>query len=270
MNTFFEAVTARFIENLKTFRVLSANSGNGSEAVILTDGSVNAKIVYTPDTSRFFLFRGKADQGEDEMTELQSYFFEPSGDAAADMREAASVANEFCETFAGPDVLAPAAVPSASRVTAKKERENDETSAIFFANRIPGVLPECREPLLQHKEHYGMLLPNRFCEEVVNAAVDSLLDDKSRRRDKEAFFAFLDKMYAAGDMDVKSIITMTILNHITGEERMADVESLLSDDLRKSWKAARRFIGKNVKPEKESAYQQLSKKYRSQLMNGQF
>ena len=73
-------------------------------------------------------------------------------------------------------------------------------------------------------------------------------------------------MYDSGDMDVKSIITMTILNSITGEERIGYVESLLSDTLKKSWKSARKFIGKTVKPEKESKYKQMSQQYRSQLM----
>ena len=266
MSNYFEAVTGRFMENLSAFRVMSSDSQGGNESVVLTDGSVKAKIVYSPDVKRFFLFKGEADCADDDFEQMQSYFFEPSEDESADLREAASVANEFAETFAGVDVSAPV-IPAASRKLSKKERENDENSAVYFANRIPAVLPECREPLLQHKEHYGMLLPNKFCDEVVNAAVDKMLGDKSRKKNAEDFFALLDKMYATGDMDVKSIITMTILNHITGEERMEYVESLLSDGTRKAWKSARRFIGKKVKPEKESKYQQLSQKYRSQLMD---
>ena len=266
MSIFFEAMTGKLLENLGAFRVVSADSDGGKETVVLTDGSVNAKVVYAPDVKRFFLFKGAADCTDDGYEQMQSYFFEPSGDEGSDLRDAVSVANEFSETFAGVDALSPN-IPAASRKLSKKERESDENSAVYFANRIPAVLPECREPLLQHKEHYGMLLPNKFCDEVVNAAVDKMLDDKTRRKDAEAFFALLDKMYATGDMDVKSIITMTVLNHITGEDRIATVEGLLSDGTRKAWKSARRFIGKKVKPEKESKYRQLSQKYRSQLMD---
>lgn len=266
MSNYFEAVTGKFIENLSAFRVVSTDSEGGNESVVLTDGSVKAKIVYSPEVKRFFLFKGEAECADDDFEQMQSYFFEPSGDEGADLREAASVANEFSETFVGVDVSAPV-IPAASRKLSKKERENDENSAVYFANRIPAVLPECREPLLQHKEHYGMLLPNKFCDEVVNAAVAEMLGDKTRKKDTEEFFALLDKMYATGDLDVKSIITMTILNRITGEERIEYVESLLSDGTKKAWKSARRFIGKKVKPEKESKYQQLSQKYRSQLMD---
>lgn len=266
MSIYFETAVAKFTENLEKFSVVSTKAKDGSETAILTDGEVSAKIVYAPELKRFYLFQGEPNGGEDDFEEVQSYFFELTGDEASDLREAASVANEFSENFGGgaPVVVN---VPASSRTASKKERESDETSAVYFANRIPGVLPECREPLLQHKEHYEMLLPNKFCDEVVNAAVAKMLSDKKQKKKAEEFFAFLERMYYSGDLDVKSIITMTILNHITGEERMEYVESLLSADMNKAWRSARRYIGKEVKPEKESTYQQMSKKYRAQIEN---
>lgn len=266
MSIYFETTVAKFTENLEKFSVVSSEEKDGSESAILTDGEINAKIVYAPDVKRFYLFKGEPDGGADDFEEVQSYFFELTGDQASDLREAASVANEFSENFGGgaPVVVN---VPASSRTVSKKERENDETSAVYFANRIPSVLPECREPLLQHKEHYEMLLPNKFCDEVVNAAVAKLLSDKKQKQKTEEFFAFLEKMYYSGDLDVKGIITMTILNNITGDERIEYVESLLSADMNKAWRAARRYIGKEVKPEKESTYQQMSKKYRAQIEN---
>lgn len=266
MSIYFETAIAKFTENLEKFSVVSTETKDGSESAILTDGEVSAKIVYAPDVERFYLFQGEADCGADDFEEVQSYFFALTGDEASDVREAMSVANEFSENFGGGAPVA-VPVPASSRAASKKERESDESSAIFFVNRIPSVLPECREPLLQHKEHYGMLLPNQFCGEVVNAAVAKMLSDKKQKKKSEEFFAFLEKMYYAGDMDVKSIITMTILNHITNEERLEYVEGLLSSDMNKAWRAARRYIGKEVKPEKESTYQQMSKKYREQLKN---
>lgn len=264
MSVFFDAAISRFMENNSDFKVASSQTNGGQESAVLTDGQSNAKIVYSPEMKRFFLFKGDVNCSDSDYTELQSYLYEPTGDDAADIREAVSVANEFSETFGG---SAPVSViPTASRKLSKKERDSDESSAVYFVNRIPGVLPECREPLLMHKEYFDMLLPNKFCEEVVVSAVARLLSDKSRKSQAEQFFAFLNKMYDSGDMDVKSIITMTILNSITGEERIEYVDSLLSDTLRKSWKSARKFIGKEVKPEKESKFKQASEQYRAQLM----
>ncbi len=265
MSEIFNAVIARFIENNKGFAVASTETKGNQETAILTDGDRNAKIVYTPDTKRFFLFKAAADSASDDYLEMQSYFFDPTGDSVSDAREACSVANEFSETFSGPAPMN--VIPEASRRLSKKERDSDESSAVYFVNRIPGVLPECREPLLLHKEYFDMLLPNKFCEEVVVSAVARLLSDKTRKAQAEQFFAFLNKMYDSGDMDVKSIITMTILNSITGQERIETVEDLLSEGLRKAWKSARKFIGKEVKPEKESKYKLAADKYRAQLMD---
>lgn len=265
MSMYFDAAVTRLTENLDKFHKVSAAAENGTESAIFTDGEVSLKLVYAPELKRFYLFRGEADCADDAFEQIQTYYYETTDDKAADLREAMSVANEFSENFASPAPIV--AAPASSRASERKDRENDETSAIFFVNRIPGVLPECREPLLQHKAHYEMLLPNKFCSEVVNAAVAKLLSDKTQKNKAEEFFAFLEKMYFSGDMDVKSIITMTILNNISGEERIAYVEEMLSSDMNKAWRAARRFIGKTVKPEKETTYQQMSRKYREQIQN---
>lgn len=267
MSKYFEAAVVRFTENCPDFHLITSQESDGSESAILANDSLRVKMVYSPSLKRFYLFQGEPDGGDDDFEEVQSYFFELSGDHAIDMKEAVSVGNEFSDSYSAHPAME-VNVPTASRVTARKDRENDETSAVYFVNRIPAVLPECREPLLQHKEHYEMLLPNKFCEEVVNAAVAKMLADKTQKGKAEEFFTFLEKMYGMGDLDVKSIITMTILNAITGEERIAYVEGLLSSDMNKAWRASRRYIGKNVRPEKESTYQQMSKKYRAQLNNG--
>ncbi len=265
MSIYFDTAKSRFMENISTFRLVSEEQKGSSEIALFTNDKMNAKLLYAPDAKRFYLFKCELGCGEDEYVELQSYFFETSGDEQADIREAISVANEFSETLGG-NLSAPS-VPTASRKMSKKERDTDEASAIYFVNRIPNVLPECREPLLQHKEHYEMLLPNKFCEEVVTVAVDKMLSTKSEKNKAQEFFAFIDKMYSLGGMDVKSIITMTILNSITGEKRIEQVEGYISSELSKAWRMARRYIGKEVKPEKESKYQQMSREYRSQLEN---
>ncbi len=263
MSIYFNAAKNRLLENLQGFNEISSEEVDGQESAVFSNENVTVKLIYSPETSRFHLLK-RIEEGE--YNELQSYYFAPSDDESADLKDAASVANEFCDTLLSNRTRS--AVPSASRKEVKKERENDEASAIYFVNRIPTVLPECREPLIRHKEYYEMLLPNKFCDETVTAAVSKMLDDKTRNKDAQAFFDFLDKMYLDGGMDVKSIITMTILNNITGEARIARVEDMLSDDLAKAWKAARGYIGKEVKPAKESRYQKFSKNYRDRLENG--
>lgn len=268
MSIYFDAAKSKLAANLSDYRLIDTIQNGTNESAVFTNDKTNIKILYSPELKRFFLFRGEAGCAIDDYSELQSYFFEASDDEDADLRDAASVANEFTDTL-GATPYTPV-IPAASRKVGKKDRDNDETSAVFFVNRIPTILPECRNALLQHKAHYDMLLPNNFCEEVVNAAVDAMLKNKSSAKGKETaekFFEFLSEMYSTGDLDVKSIITITILNHITGDENIEYVEELLSADLIKAWKSARHFIGKDVKPEKVSKYKQMSNAYREQLQN---
>ena len=59
----------------------------------------------------------------------------------------------------------------------------------------------------------------------------------------------LSTQYANGDADTRSIITIVILNSIP-EDKCGVVNEYLSEELQKAWKAASKFRGKTVKPEK--------------------
>ena len=59
MSLYFDSAIARFLENNKGFAVASAETKGMQETAILTDGQVNAKIVYSPDVNRFLGFRVK-------------------------------------------------------------------------------------------------------------------------------------------------------------------------------------------------------------------
>ena len=58
-------------------------------------------------------------------------------------------------------------------------------------------------------------------------------------------------MYQSGDMDVRSIITMVLLNGFQDETALMRVEEKFSEDLAKSYKYGRKLKGKKVKPEKK-------------------
>ena len=62
-------------------------------------------------------------------------------------------------------------------------------------------------------------------------------------------------------MDCRSIITIVILNGIEGEKNEELMDEALDDMLKKAWKFARRYRGKEVKPEKpkkKSKFQQMA------------
>ena len=59
----------------------------------------------------------------------------------------------------------------------------------------------------------------------------------------------LSTQYSNGDADTRSIITIVILNSVP-EDKQDTVKAELSEDLQKAWKAALKFKGKKVRPEK--------------------
>ncbi len=57
----------------------------------------------------------------------------------------------------------------------------------------------------------------------------------------------LSDLYSNGTKDVRSIITMVVLNRI---ENTAPLQECLSEELKKAWEHSLKYKGKEVKPEK--------------------
>ncbi len=228
---------------------------SGPEPYALYNCEADTLLVkYAKGDKRFYLCKGEANANADDCGHIQTYYFdEAAGDGE---REASAIALEFLDTLSGP------VRPSKDRIAAvakqaKKEETGDSMDANFFVNRIPAAFPECRIPLLSHKEFYGEILPVKFCEETVCAALAENLKKGNKAR-LNPFFELLSNAYDKGDMDTKSIIVQVILNSIMDEEERALAEGKISDTLRKAWIAGRKFIGKEVKPEPVSTAKKLA------------
>lgn len=244
----FEIIRTKVLERLSGFgiaaeeetqKIISCRFESESDAVVLS---------YDKQKKLYELFRGAKEDKNEQLTKLQSYLFdEEAGDGT---KEANSVANEFI------DSLVAKPVKSAVAQRRRADKASDESSAIFFVNRIPSVMPECREPLLLHKSHYEQVLPRYFCEEVVNVA----FADARRKGEKgklSQFCNLLSNMYKSGDLDTKSIIVQVILASVPQSE-VEYINSLLSDDLSKAWKHGRKWYNRKVKAPKKTAMEKFT------------
>ncbi len=211
-------------------------------------------VKYAKGDKRFYLCKGEANAKADDCGHVQTYYFdEASGDGE---REANSIALEFLDTLAKPVSVSRERIAAVAK-QAKKEESGDSMDVNFFVNRIPSAFPECRLPLISHKEYYGEILPLKFCEETVCVALaDNLKKGNTSRLNP--FFELISNAYEKGDMDTKSIIVQVILNSIMDEEERALAEGKLSEQLRKAWIAGRKYIGKEVKPEPVSTAKKLA------------
>ena len=72
---------------------------------------------------------------------------------------------------------------------------------------------------------------------------------RASKPELEKFAGVFNLQYGNGDVDTRSIITVVILNSLSNEE-FESLYEYFDDDLKKASKAARKYKGKNVKPEK--------------------
>ncbi len=261
MKEFFDVVKNKLLDELKGqgFTLQSESTGGNHMIAVIANEEERLNLEY--DKKLFSLYRGPADGAESSMLKVQTYLFD--SEAGDGVREATGVANEFIETLgrkAGTGIKQ----TQPQQRKRNKDKNSEENDVIFFINRLITSLPECRTPLQQHKAHYEQLLPRRFCEEVVTAAQRDMMREGNRARIAE-YFQLLETMYTKGDLDVRAII-MQILLAAVSEKDYPVVESYFSDDNRKAWIAARKFYGKNVRPEAKSTMQKFAA-YQADTLN---
>jgi hypothetical protein len=64
----------------------------------------------------------------------------------------------------------------------------------------------------------------------------------------------VESAYKSGDLDVRAVITIIILNSIETEKAENSLRNNINDDLKKAWDAAKKVKNKKVKPEKIKRY----------------
>lgn len=238
----------------KGFELVPSKSENDNVTFAVFKGTETAyKIEYSEETKKFLLLRADVVEGEideNNYAVLETHLLEDSSDEG----DANFLAADFIESIESKTVIKKSR--AALTAQARKEKENDETGIIFFVNRFPSVLPELRDPLIRHKEHFGNILPINFCEQCVNEAVLKMMRDGENQK-MSKFFTLLSDMYKNGDLEVKSVIVQTVLKEISNPDHILTAESYMSDELIKAWRAGKRYYGKNVKPEKASLTQKL-------------
>lgn len=256
MVKFFSVVQQGIYDILakRGFELKSADEANGISDAIYANEDMAYKLEYNDVDKKFYLYRGTATERvpNDDFQSVSVYLFEPA--AGEENEEAAMVVCDFKDSL---ESKTSAKKSMQSRAASQKEKESDETGAVFFVNRFPSIMPETKDPLMAHKQHYGILLPNNFCEQCVSKAIYKLVDENEDKQKMAKVFEFLSQMYHDGDLDVKAIIVQTLLAKFEKEIHVEIVESYLSEELKKAWTMGKRYYGKELPPEKMTATQKL-------------
>lgn len=219
------------------------NDGEG-RSVLFTNEDAAYSILYNKGKKRFELRACGADEGKPDLQwkSVSIWLFDPENDS---LPQAESIINDFVETIQGPK-------RKAAIQTKKKHKKEDENNAdpLFFFNRFVGIFPELRDELNEEKTQYGDVRAVHFARTNLLPKIEALCTQVSNQDGMKRCCELLNNMYVAGDIDVRSIIIMVILNGIDNQTAIDNMKPLFSEDLKKSYAAGLKFKGKKVKPQK--------------------
>lgn len=217
----------------------------GSSAVFVGEGTAYS-VLYEKQPKLFHLRTcGVADGAPDKKWKiLSTWAFDPQTDTAA---YAGSIAEDFAETLGGSDRKEMLRLQKKR----KKKDDDDATDPQFLFNRLAGIFPELRGELAQERGTYGTVRGVTFAREHVVDRVEQLAKTNPGSEPFKRLCSVLNDLYANGDMDVRSIITIVLLNGINDAQAMENLSKNFSEDLARVYNKAKDLKGKKIRPEKK-------------------
>lgn len=159
-------------------------------------------------------------------------------------KDVESITNDFLEGVSGT-----VAVKRAKQIKQKKKKDDDgNADPKFLAKRFVAVFPELKEEIKYEEDGYFPFRGATFAKEKIAPKIVNYLKSATNQQ-VEKLVGIFNLQYNNGDGDTRSIITIILLNSLD-DEQFKTVFEYLSDDLKKAGKAARKYKGKKVKPEK--------------------
>lgn len=246
IKTAFNSISAKVEEALKPqgFTKQKISSAENEMVSLFTSETNAYSVVYFTDKQHMVMRHcAMTDEGPDnDWKVLATWMFDPETDT---QKEADSIANDFVDNCSSST-----AIKRIKTTKKKKKKDSDEGNAdpLFLSKRFVTFFPELKEEIKEEEDYYYPFRGVTFTRASIVPKVNELVN-KGNKKEMEKLGNLLSTQYANGDADTRSIITIVILNSIP-EDKCADVNEYLSEELQKAWKAASKFRGKTVKPEK--------------------
>ncbi len=242
----FDLVAGRVeAELVKTgFTKQKVSAENDNELVALfTSVNIAYSIVYFKDKQQMVLrsCTMTEDGPDNEWKTLATWLYD---DEVATQKDAESIANDFVEGVSGA-----VAIKRAKQIKQKKKKDDDGTAdPKFLAKRFVTFFPELREEIINEEDCYFPFRGATFAKEHIAPKIVTYVK-RASKPELEKLAGVFNLQYGNGDVDTRSIITIVILNSLENVEFEA-ISAYFDEDLKKAAKAARKYKGKTVKPEK--------------------
>lgn len=219
-----------------------SNEDGGDLVSLFTSENVAYSVVYILDKQQMVLrSAAMTDDGPDnDWKTLATWLYD---EQTADQKDAESIANDFIEGVSGT-----VAIKRAKQVQKKKKKSDDGSAdPKFLAKRFVTYFPELKDEIKNEEDCYYPFRGATFAKEHIAPRVADYIK-RANNKETEKFANVFNVQYGNGDRDTRAVITIVILNSLEDEE-FYKVSEFFNDDLEKAAKAARKYKGKEVKPE---------------------
>ena len=237
----FNIVESMLSEHLLKFNFNKKNLEDFSTVFFKDDKVYNLK--YLSDKKQFKLLYANNDFNslkDEDFKEISVWLFDPESDTE---KEAKSIACDFVESLNF----------SVKKTNNKKSTGSDgqkTNDLMFFINRLATIFPELKDEIRREKESYSSFRGITFCKEKILPLILNLFKGSIQRDKIKKLCTAFNNFYDSGVLDVRASITIVFLNSIEDESSIEIIKGEISKDLNLAWKAALKYKGKNVKPEK--------------------
>ena len=215
----------------------------GTAVIYKNEENLAYSVLYNKSTRQFELRSAASLKGEETKWRTISAWLYDSEEE--DPKAAQSIGNDFAETIRGPKRVE--ALQAAKKSRKKTEESNADPA--FFMNRLAHLFPTLREDMIQERSLYGVIRPIAFIETYALPQIKTFLQSGDTAA-QQKFTQLLNDLYENGDMDVRSIITMVLLNQLDEAVVSEKLAPCFSEDMQKGYRAGKKMRGKKVKPEK--------------------
>jgi hypothetical protein len=206
-------------------------SSFNNEEVIFKNTNREYAVRHDAKNRMVSLFDSSGTKEDEPCKSISSWFFSEEESTAKDIED---ICSDFFEIMA-----AKKNETKAIKKSPGKDAE-DNVGIIFFMNRLAGVFPNIKEKIIFEKENSENFRAIKFLNDEILPEVRKLFSDKNDNK-TEKLFKLLENMYKNGNLDVRCIITMGILNSIEKEENIDITNKYLSDNLKKAWKSSLKY-----------------------------
>lgn len=249
LNEAFKLISDKVEEALTPlgFQKVKADSVKENELVTLfVSENVAYSVIYYKDKMHTLLrVCPMTDDGPDnDWKTLATWMFDPDSDG---QKEANSIANDFVAAISAP--TAQKRAKQMKKTKGKKKDDDGNADPLFLSKRFMTLFPELKDEIKEEEEGYNPFRGVTFARASIVPKVNELVKNGSAA-DLKKLGSILSTQYMNGDVDTRSIITIVILNAIPAEYD-EKINEYLSEDLQKAFKHAKKYRGKEVKPEKE-------------------